>query len=186
MGFGPTIWSRTKGETEWGLKGIPLGGYVKIVGMLPPPKEMAGVVDADGSERTRSTNTGLFTQLVADARAAEWELVGPEDKDRLFYKLPWWQKVITMSGGPMVNLVIAFFCFWALFGPDRRGARTHPVPGPVGGRLGEGEQQQGTQQREVRERSRRHTGSGSGPWGVWARECARPRDLHVELQMTTL
>lgn len=116
VGFGPTIWSRTKGETEWGLKGIPLGGYVKIVGMLPPPKEMAGVVDADGSERTRSTNTGLFTQLVADARAAEWELVGPEDKDRLFYKLPWWQKVITMSGGPVVNLVIAFFCFWALFG----------------------------------------------------------------------
>ena len=34
-GFGPTVWSRTRGETEYGLKAIPLGGYVKIIGMTP-------------------------------------------------------------------------------------------------------------------------------------------------------
>jgi membrane-associated protease RseP (regulator of RpoE activity) len=34
-GFGPTIWSFRKGETEYGLKAIPLGGFVKIVGMTP-------------------------------------------------------------------------------------------------------------------------------------------------------
>src|SRR5689334_14072211 len=34
-GFGPTIFSFKKGETEYGLKGIPLGGFVKIVGMTP-------------------------------------------------------------------------------------------------------------------------------------------------------
>jgi membrane-associated protease RseP (regulator of RpoE activity) len=33
VGFGPTLWSRTKGETEYGIKAIPAGGYVKIVGM---------------------------------------------------------------------------------------------------------------------------------------------------------
>jgi membrane-associated protease RseP (regulator of RpoE activity) len=33
VGFGPTIWSRQRGETEWGVKAIPAGGYVKIVGM---------------------------------------------------------------------------------------------------------------------------------------------------------
>ena len=33
MGFGPTLWSRTKGETEYGVKAIPAGGFVKIVGM---------------------------------------------------------------------------------------------------------------------------------------------------------
>lgn len=33
IGFGPTLWSTTKGETEYGLKAIPLGGYVRIVGM---------------------------------------------------------------------------------------------------------------------------------------------------------
>jgi len=33
VGFGPTIWSTRRGETVWGLKAIPLGGYVRIVGM---------------------------------------------------------------------------------------------------------------------------------------------------------
>jgi len=33
--FGPTIWSFKRGETEYGIKGIPLGGYVKITGMNP-------------------------------------------------------------------------------------------------------------------------------------------------------
>jgi regulator of sigma E protease len=33
--FGPTIWSVKRGETEYGVKSIPLGGYVKITGMNP-------------------------------------------------------------------------------------------------------------------------------------------------------
>jgi regulator of sigma E protease len=33
--FGPTLWSFKRGETEYGLKAIPLGGYVKITGMNP-------------------------------------------------------------------------------------------------------------------------------------------------------
>ncbi len=41
--FGPTIWSFKRGETEYGIKAIPLGGYVKISGMNPeeeiPPEE---------------------------------------------------------------------------------------------------------------------------------------------------
>ena len=41
--FGPTIWSFKRGETEYGVKSIPLGGYVKINGMNPeeemPPGE---------------------------------------------------------------------------------------------------------------------------------------------------
>jgi membrane-associated protease RseP (regulator of RpoE activity) len=35
FGFGPRIWSTKKGETEYGLKAIPLGGYVRIIGMNP-------------------------------------------------------------------------------------------------------------------------------------------------------
>jgi regulator of sigma E protease len=33
--FGPTIWSFKRGETEYGIKSIPLGGYVRITGMNP-------------------------------------------------------------------------------------------------------------------------------------------------------
>jgi len=35
LGFGPTLWSTTRGETEYGVKAIPAGGFVKIVGMTP-------------------------------------------------------------------------------------------------------------------------------------------------------
>jgi membrane-associated protease RseP (regulator of RpoE activity) len=123
IGFGPTVWSTQKGETEYGVKAIPLGGYVKIVGMLPPGAEELDedrehpVYDEHGERvvRVRKSNTGMFTQLISDARAAEWEHIRPEDSERLFYKMPWWKKVIVMAAGPTVNIVIAFFLFLAVF-----------------------------------------------------------------------
>jgi membrane-associated protease RseP (regulator of RpoE activity) len=35
LGFGPTLWSIRRGETEYGIKAIPAGGFVKIIGMNP-------------------------------------------------------------------------------------------------------------------------------------------------------
>ncbi|MGH2693232.1 MAG: M50 family metallopeptidase [Actinomycetota bacterium] len=35
VGFGPTLWSFNRGETEYGVKAFPLGGFVKIIGMSP-------------------------------------------------------------------------------------------------------------------------------------------------------
>jgi membrane-associated protease RseP (regulator of RpoE activity) len=123
IGFGPTVWSRQVGETEYGVKAIPLGGYVKIVGMLPPGADELDedrehpVYDEDGNRvvRLRRSNTGMFTQLISDARAAEWEHIRPGDENRLFYKLAWWKKVVVMAGGPTVNILIAFFLFWMVF-----------------------------------------------------------------------
>ncbi|MGD9959791.1 M50 family metallopeptidase [Nocardioides sp.] len=120
IGFGPTVWSKQVGETEYGVKAIPLGGYVKIVGMLPPgAEELAEEVSYDtaGNQivKVRKSNTGMFTQLISDARSAEWEHVKPGDEDRLFYRMAWWKKVIVMAGGPTVNLLIAFLIFWGLF-----------------------------------------------------------------------
>ena len=119
IGFGPTVWSKQVGETEYGLKAIPLGGYVKIVGMLPPGASQLGevTVDEHGNQvtRVRKSNTGMFTQLVSDARAAEWELVQPGDEDRLFYKMRSWQKIVVMAGGPTVNILIAFVLFWGIY-----------------------------------------------------------------------
>jgi len=43
FGFGPRLWSVTRGETEYGIKAIPFGGYVRIIGMNPfeeiPPED---------------------------------------------------------------------------------------------------------------------------------------------------
>ncbi|MEV8143149.1 site-2 protease family protein [Specibacter sp. NPDC078709] len=97
IGFGPTIWSRKKGETEYGVKAIPAGGYVAMVGMYPPNP-------TDGS--VRPSSTGMFQTLATEARSAAHEEVGPEDANRVFYKLPVWKKIIIMLGGPFMNLLI--------------------------------------------------------------------------------
>ena len=123
VGFGRTVWSVRRGETEYGVKAFPLGGFVKLVGMLPPER------GADPT-RLRKSNTGLFTQLISDARAAEYEHIEPGDEDRLFYRKPWWQKLVVMSGGPMVNLVLAFLILggtWMGFGV----AQARPVVADV-------------------------------------------------------
>ena len=108
VGFGRTLWSTRKGETEYGVKAIPLGGYVKLVGMIPPG-------EGEDETKVRARNTGMFAQLVDDARNAEYEHVGPHDHDRLFYKLPWWKKVVVMGAGVATNLVLAFVLFGVVF-----------------------------------------------------------------------
>lgn len=100
VGFGKTLWSRHFGETEFGVKAIPLGGYVRFVGMYPPAK--------DRPDQVRTTRTGIFQSLADSARAAEWETIRPEDAGRLFYEKKTWQKLIIMAGGPTMNLLLAF------------------------------------------------------------------------------
>ncbi|MFD6141486.1 M50 family metallopeptidase [Promicromonospora sp. NPDC060271] len=95
VGFGPTLWSRTKGETEYGIKAIPLGGFVRLVGMMPPAPP--------GTRR----GTGFWSELVADARDASVAEVRPGEEHRAFYNLSTPKKLIVMFGGPFVNLVIA-------------------------------------------------------------------------------
>ncbi|MDR7160272.1 site-2 protease family protein [Arthrobacter sp. BE255] len=97
IGFGPTLWSKRKGETEYGVKAIPLGGYVSMIGMYPPNKE-------DGT--VRPSSTGMFQTLATEARSMAHEEVGPADANRVFYRLPVWKKVIVMLGGPAMNLLI--------------------------------------------------------------------------------
>src|SRR5690606_29688709 len=100
VGFGPTVWSRRRGETEYGLKAIPLGGYIRMIGMFPPrPGQEPGTV--------RVSSTGRMSQLVDGARAASFEELRPGDEDRVFYKLGTGKKIIIMLGGPVMNLVLA-------------------------------------------------------------------------------
>ncbi len=39
IGFGPTLWSKRIGETEYGFKALPLGGFISMAGMYPPAPE---------------------------------------------------------------------------------------------------------------------------------------------------
>ena len=100
VGFGPTVWSRRRGETEYGVKAIPLGGYIRMIGMFPPK---AG---SDPST-VRVSSTGRFSSLADEARASAFEELRPGDEHRVFYKLTTPRKIAVMLGGPLMNLVIA-------------------------------------------------------------------------------
>jgi membrane-associated protease RseP (regulator of RpoE activity) len=99
VGFGPTVFSRRFGETEFGIKGVPLGGYIRIVGMIPPAEE---------GESKRATRMRSF---IAEVRGQALNDVLPTDGDRVFYRKPWWQRVIVMFAGPFHNLVLAVVFF---------------------------------------------------------------------------
>lgn len=99
VGFGPTVWSRRRGETEYGIKAIPLGGYIRMIGMFPPRK-------GEDPSMVRVSSTGRFSQLADEARRASLEELRPGDEKRVFYRLPVWQKIVVMLGGPFMNFVI--------------------------------------------------------------------------------
>jgi membrane-associated protease RseP (regulator of RpoE activity) len=104
VGFGPTIWSKVRGETRYGIKAFPVGGYIRMIGMLPPGKD-----DPEGT--ARSMSTGRFAAMVAQARQQSLEEIQPGDENRVFYKLPVRKRVVIMLGGPFMNLFLAFVLF---------------------------------------------------------------------------
>ena len=102
IGFGKTLWSKRKGETEYGVKLIPLGGYVAMAGMFPPAKP---------GGKARDASTGFLDSMAQDAREASAETIDEGEDRRTFYRLPVWKKIIIMLGGPFMNLVLAFVFF---------------------------------------------------------------------------
>lgn len=107
VGFGPTLFSRTRGETEYGVKAIPLGGYVAMIGMYPEPQPQHAAAPADPPATVHSHSTGLFQQMSQDAREVAAEQLRPGDENRMFYRLATWKKIIIMLGGPAMNGLIA-------------------------------------------------------------------------------
>ncbi|MFN8025233.1 MAG: M50 family metallopeptidase [Acidimicrobiia bacterium] len=60
VGFGPRLWSFRRGETEYGVKAIPAGGYVRIIGMTNMEE-----VDPEDEPRTyRQATTGKRLMVI--------------------------------------------------------------------------------------------------------------------------
>lgn len=78
IGFGPTVFSRQKGETVFGVKAIPVGGFCDIAGMT-----------------------------IQDE-------LPPEDEPRAMYNKPWWQRIIVLSGGVVMNILVGFLVLYAV------------------------------------------------------------------------
>lgn len=88
VGFGPKVWSFRRGETDYGVRLIPLGGYIRMLGMFPP-----------------RTGDREEIPLVAQARASSQEELGDNDT-RAFWRLSARRKLVIMLGGPLMNLAL--------------------------------------------------------------------------------
>jgi membrane-associated protease RseP (regulator of RpoE activity) len=72
VGFGPTLWSTWRGETEYGIKALPFGGFVKIEGMssldeVDPEDEARAFRHAPGWQRLIVLVAGSFMHFVLAA-----------------------------------------------------------------------------------------------------------------------
>ncbi|HLI15935.1 MAG TPA: site-2 protease family protein [Acidimicrobiales bacterium] len=69
LGFGPRLWSVRRGETDYGVKAIPAGGYVRIVGMtslerIDPADEPRSYRQASFPRRILVASAGSATHFV--------------------------------------------------------------------------------------------------------------------------
>src|SRR6478609_1269585 len=106
VGFGRTVWSRQVGETEYGFKAIPLGGYIRMIGMVPPGK--------DGRQKITTTAmgaTGFVRNIVEETRAGDRSQVTEADDGRQFYQLHPFKRIVIMAAGPVMNLILAVGIF---------------------------------------------------------------------------
>src|SRR5699024_2719070 len=84
IGFGPTLWSKKRGETEYGVKLLPLGGYVRLIGMFPP------------KPAATSESRSWFTRAADDARTYSQSEIPQGREDRAFYRLSTPKKLAVM------------------------------------------------------------------------------------------
>jgi membrane-associated protease RseP (regulator of RpoE activity) len=90
LGFGPTVWSFRRGETEYGIKALPLGGFCKIAGMSP------------------YENDGNFLEEDRSARPA----AEPTPPERQFRSKPAWQRAIVLAAGSITHFIVAILLTW--------------------------------------------------------------------------
>jgi regulator of sigma E protease len=112
--FPPKLVSVRRGETEYGIGAIPLGGFVKITGMNPEELEAA-------ERGERHSNPGLLEQIEGADSGAETpasiegtQPLPPEVLERAYYNQPVRKRVAVIAAGPAMNLLIAFFVLFFL------------------------------------------------------------------------
>ena len=96
--FGRPIWSFRRGETEYGIGWLPLGGYAKISGMtrgeeIPPEVEHRAVAEQEAAHAIDSTRkssiTGLASSLAASSVTSRSALARSGASSSISKRLPW-------------------------------------------------------------------------------------------------
>lgn len=101
IGFGPQLWKTKYKGTTYGIKAVLLGGYVRVVGMFPPTRSGERTTKANGQPTLAEE---ARRQSQADIKEARQSGVTGVP----FYQLTTPQKLMVMTGGPLMNLLLSF------------------------------------------------------------------------------
>jgi regulator of sigma E protease len=122
--FPPKLVSVKRGETEYGIGMIPLGGFVKITGMNPEELEPRDDLEEPNFVRSgretedagRDTPQGLLQRVEASGQdpSEQAEQLSPEVLKRAYYNQPVWKRVVVIAAGPAMNILIAFVILFFL------------------------------------------------------------------------
>ncbi|MEM9984526.1 MAG: site-2 protease family protein, partial [Bacteroidota bacterium] len=115
IGFPPKLFSFTRGDTEYQIGATPLGGYVKISGIIDES------MDADTirheKEREKLSKEDLSYYKNHPEEAPDWM-----PKPWEFRAKPVWQRLIVMTGGVIMNVILGILIFSVmayLYGEER-------------------------------------------------------------------
>jgi regulator of sigma E protease len=111
IGLGPRVWGFRRGETEYVLSAIPLGGYVKMAGMADEVADKIEGGAVPGEEGAQS------------------------DPSRAFDSKPIWARTLVISAGVIMNMLFALLVFVGVAGAWGVGEldtnRVHAVRGEL-------------------------------------------------------
>ncbi len=126
--FPPKLVSIKRGETEYGIGAIPLGGFVKITGMNPDElrseeealEGTAGTAEGTPEPATATDGSRTPDGLLARIEGPSEGPLSPEVLKRAYYNQPVWKRIVVIGAGPAMNLLIAFVILFVLaFGIQR-------------------------------------------------------------------
>ena len=107
VGFGPVVFGKTVGETFYSIRGIPLGGFVRMAGDTPEEVEVLEKGDsATALQKEESEKEGEDEAYTIKPNAGG--ILPTEDKNRWFLAQPYWPKFWIVFAGPFFNFASAF------------------------------------------------------------------------------
>ena len=99
LGFGPKVYSKQIGETEYMLSAFPLGGFVKLFGE-------GGIIEGGNDDKAKGEISEEIVRLPEDFTE--------EEKKRSFAHRPPLARIAIVMAGPVFNLVFAWLAFIVL------------------------------------------------------------------------
>ena len=114
IGFGPRLFGWKRGDTDYRVSALPLGGYVRMAGQDPSEIDSAKSTALPGNQREEVQDTKTYAPYPQVQIALKGAKGIREAAGELMSK-PRWQRALISFAGPLVNLIFPIFLLTGLY-----------------------------------------------------------------------